>query len=173
MASLGLRQIVLTTRYEPSDALTIQDKEHLDRTIPAAVAAGLRVVLDVYPYPPREVEAGLASPAAFAAYVAAVATTFPEVKQFVVGNEPNQPAFWRPQFAADGSNASAPAFGPYLAAAYDALKAVNPAIERDRHRALAARERSTGREEQHLDVTRALHPRSGSLVPGERPVAGR
>ena len=128
MVRLGLRQIVLTTRYEPNDPLTIQDRGYLDRTIPAAVAAGLRVVLDVYPYPPREVEAGLASPAAFGAYVAAVATAFPDVRQFVVGNEPNQPAFWRPQFAADGSNASAPAFGPYLAAAYDALKAVDPAI---------------------------------------------
>ena len=129
MASLGLRQIVLTTRHKPSDPLTIQDKDRLERTIPAAVAAGLRVVLDVYPYPPREVEAGLASPAAFGAYVAAVATAFPEVRQFVVGNEPNQPAFWRPQFAADGSNASAPAFGPYLAAAYDALKAIDPTID--------------------------------------------
>ena len=128
MAGLGLKQIVLTTRYKPSDPLTIQDKGHLDQTIPAAAAAGLRVVLDVYPYPPREVEAGLASPAAFGSYVASVATAFPAVKQFVVGNEPNQPAFWRPQFARDGSNASAPAFGPYLAAAYDALKAVDPEI---------------------------------------------
>ncbi len=128
MASIGLRQIVLTTRYKPSDPLTIQDKGHLDRTIPAALAAGLRVVLTVYPYPPREVEAGLASPAAFGAYVASVATAFPEVRQFVIGNEPNQPAFWRPQFAPDGSNASAAAFGPYLAAAYDALKAVDVGI---------------------------------------------
>lgn len=128
MASLGLRQIVLTTRYMPSDPLTIQDKGHLDRTIPAALAAGLRVVLNVYPYPTREVEAGLASPAAFGAYVASVATAFPGVKQFIIGNEPNQPAFWRPQFAPDGSNASAAAFGPYLAAGYDALKAVDAGI---------------------------------------------
>ena len=91
MASLGLRQIVLTTRYKPSDPLTIQDKGHLDRTIPAAVAAGLRVVLDVYPYPPREVEAGLASPAAFGAYVAAVATAFPE-RQAVRHRQRAQPA---------------------------------------------------------------------------------
>lgn len=128
MTSLGLRQVVLTTRYKPSDPLTIQDKGHLDQTIPAALAAGLRVVLTVYPYPPREVEAGLASPAAFGAYVASVATAFPDVKQFVIGNEPNQPAFWRPQFAPDGTNASAAAFGPYLAAAYDALKAVDAGI---------------------------------------------
>ena len=128
MVGLGLRQIVLTSRYKPSDPLTIQDKGHLDRTIPAAIAAGLRVVLSVYPYPPREVETGLATPQAFGAYAASLAAAFPEVRQFVVGNEPNQPAFWRPQFAPDGSNASAPSFGPYLAAAYDALKAVDPAI---------------------------------------------
>jgi hypothetical protein len=47
------------------------------------------------------------------------------VKQFVIGNEPNQPAFWRPQFDAGGDNLSAQAFGPYLAAAYDTLKSVD------------------------------------------------
>jgi hypothetical protein len=128
MTSLGLRQVVLTTRYGPSEPLTIQDKGYLDRTVPEAISAGLRVTLAVYPYPPREIESGLSSPRAFAAYVASVARAFPRVQQFVVGNEPNQPAFWRPQFRPDGSNASAAAFGPYLAAAYDALKAVDPAI---------------------------------------------
>ena len=128
MAALGLRQVVLTTRYKPSDPLTIQDKAQLDRTIPAAVTAGIRVVLAVYPYPPREVEAGLASPAAFGGYVASVAAAFPEVRQFVVGNEPNQPAFWRPQFGRAGLNVSAAGFGPYLAAAYDSLKAVDSEI---------------------------------------------
>jgi hypothetical protein len=49
------------------------------------------------------------------------------VRQYVVGNEPNQPAFFRPQFA-KGKQASARRFGPYLAAGYDALKAVDPAI---------------------------------------------
>jgi len=128
MAGLGLRQIVLTSRFKPSDPLTIQDKGYLDRTVPEALAEGLRVVLAVYPYPPREIAAGKGSPARFGAYVAAVAKAFPRVQQFVVGNEPNQPAFWRPQFGAGGANASAPAFGPYLAAAYDALKAVDPEI---------------------------------------------
>jgi hypothetical protein len=128
MSGLGLRQVVLTTRFKPSDPLTIQDKAHLDATVPKAVAAGLRVVLAVYPYPPREIAAGIGEPASFGAYVASVAKAFPDVKQFVVGNEPNQPAFWRPQFGRDGTNASAAAFGPYLAAAYDSLKAVDPAI---------------------------------------------
>ena len=128
MTALGLRQVVIGVRFRPSDAMVVQDKPQLDLAISNATAAGLRVVLAVYPYPPREVEAGLGSPSLFAAYVGALASIYPEVRQFVVGNEPNQPAFWRPQFDATGANASAKAFGPYLAAAYDALKGVDPTL---------------------------------------------
>ena len=73
MAAVGLRQTVIGVRFKPSEALVIQDKRLLDRIIPNALDAGLRVVLAVYPYPPREIEAGLGSPALFASYVAAVA----------------------------------------------------------------------------------------------------
>jgi len=127
MTALGLRQTVIGVRFKPSEPIVIQDKALLDRIIPNALDAGLKVVLAVYPYPPRELEAGLGSPSLFGSYVAAVASVYPEVKQFVVGNEPNQPAFWRPQFAGR-ANASAAGFAPYLAAAYDALKAADPAI---------------------------------------------
>jgi hypothetical protein len=50
------------------------------------------------------------------------------VKQFIVMNEPNQPAFLRPQFGAAGTNVSAARAGAFLAAGFDALKAVDPAI---------------------------------------------
>jgi hypothetical protein len=129
MAALGLRQVVIPVRFKPSDPMTIQDKALLDRTIPAAQAAGLKVVLAVYPYPTRELEAGLASPSLFGSYAGAVASIYPEVKEFVVGNEPNQPAFWRPQFSPKERILSAPAFGQYLATAYDSLKAVDPSIK--------------------------------------------
>jgi hypothetical protein len=128
MAALGLRQTVIGVRFVPSQAMVVQDKPLLDRAIASAEAAGLRVVLAVYPYPPREIEAGLSSPTLFASYVGVLASIYPQVRQFVIGNEPNQPAFWRPQFDAAGQNASAPAFGPYLAAAFDTLKAVDPEI---------------------------------------------
>jgi hypothetical protein len=128
MFELGLSQTVIGVRFVPSQAVVIQDKELLDRAIASATDAGLRVVLAVYPYPPREIAAGLGSPSMFAAYVGVLASIYPQVKQFVIGNEPNQPAFWRPQFDAAGKNLSAPSFGPYLAAAYDTLKAVDPAI---------------------------------------------
>jgi hypothetical protein len=129
MAALGLEQTVIGVRFVPSEPVTVQDKPELDRAIASATAAGLRVILAVYPYPPRELEAGLGSPAMFAGYVGVLASIYPSVKEFVIGNEPNQPAFWRPQFDASGQNASAAAFGPYLAAAYDTLKSVDPGIE--------------------------------------------
>ena len=128
MAGLELEQSVMTTRWIPSDPLTIQDQHALDTAIPIAEREGLRVVLAVYPYPPREVEDGTARPAAFASWLTAVAERYPTVKQFVVMNEPNQPAFLRPQFARNGTNASAAVAGAFLAAGYDALKAVDPAI---------------------------------------------
>ena len=128
MTALGLKQTVIGVRFMPSDAMVVQDKAQLDRAIASATSAGLRVVLAVYPYPPRELEAGLGSPSLFASYVGVLASIYPQVRQFVIGNEPNQPAFWRPQFDASGANASGAAFGPYLAAAYDTLKAVDPTI---------------------------------------------
>ena len=128
MAALGLKQSVIGVRFVPSQSVVIQDKELIDRAVAAADKAGVRIVFAVYPYPPREIEAGLSSPSLFASYVGVLASIYPQVKHFVIGNEPNQPAFWRPQFDASGRNTSAPAFGPYLAAAYDTLKAVDPEI---------------------------------------------
>jgi hypothetical protein len=128
MRALGLEQVVIGVRFKPSEPMVVQDKQLLDRAISNALDAGLRVVLAVYPFPPREVKAGLGSPSLFGSYVGAVASIYPQVRQFVIGNEPNQPVFWQPQFDARGANASAKAFGPYLSSAYDSLKAVDPAI---------------------------------------------
>lgn len=129
MSELGLEQTVIGVRFVPSDAMVVQDKQQLDRAIATATNAGLRVVLAVFPYPPRELEAGMGSPSLFASYVGVLASIYPQVRQFVIGNEPNQPAFWRPQFDPSGSNVSASAFGPYLAAAYDTLKGIDPEID--------------------------------------------
>ena len=127
MASIGMREAVITVRWLPSDPLGLGDRPLLDLTVAAARTAGLRVVLAAYPYPPREVEGGLAQPASFGAWLAELARQYPDVREFVVGNEPNQPAFWRPQFSR-ARQSSASSFGPFLAAGYDALKAVDPSI---------------------------------------------
>ncbi len=128
MAALGLRQVVLTVRFTPGDAADIDPVGRLDAAVKNATATAIRVVFAVYPYPPRKLKSGLSSPTAFAAWLTALATRYPVVQQFSVMNEPNQPAFVRPQFARDRANVSAATAGAYLAAAYDALKAVDPAI---------------------------------------------
>jgi hypothetical protein len=128
MASIGMREAILTVRWTPSDPLGLEDRPLLDLTVAAARAAGLQIVFAAYPYPPREVSAGLARPEAFGAWLAELARQYPDVREFVVGNEPNQPAFWRPQFARTVP-LSARTFGPFLAAGYDALKTVDPEIE--------------------------------------------
>jgi hypothetical protein len=129
MAALGLRQTILTVRWRPSEPEAIHHAEFLDRAVPAATAHGIRVVFAVYPYPPRELASGLATPTGFAAYLTRLAERYPDVRQYVVGNEPNQPAFWRPQLRpGTGKVLSAARFGTFLAAGYDALKAVDPTI---------------------------------------------
>jgi hypothetical protein len=125
MAALGMRQVVITVRWQPSDPLALRERPLLDLTVAAARRAGLDVVFATYPYPPRELESGIARPEAFAAWLGELAGAYPEVRQYVVGNEPNQGAFWRPQFAGT-TQRSARAFGPFLAAGYDALEAVDP-----------------------------------------------
>ena len=127
MASLGLRQVVVTVRWQPSDPLGLAERPVLDLTVAAARSAGVDVVFAAYPYPPREIEAGLARPAAFGAWLSELAQRYPEVRGYVVGNEPNQPAFWRPQFARS-RQLSAAAFGPFLAAGYDALKGIDRSL---------------------------------------------
>ena len=125
MASLGMREALITVRWRPSDPLGLAERPLLDLTVAAARSAGLAVVFATYPYPPREIADGVARPDAFGAWLAELARQYPDVREFVVGNEPNQPAFWRPQLSRR-AQLSARAFGPFLAAGYDAIKAVDP-----------------------------------------------
>lgn len=128
MSSIGLKQTVMTVRYLPSEPDTIQGRAFLDKAVPEATRQGLKVIFALYPYPPRAVAHTRFEARAFAAYAARLAREYPQVRQFVIGNEPNQPAFWRPQLSFTGKTLSASSFGRYLAAAYDALKAVDETI---------------------------------------------
>jgi len=129
MAAAGLRQNVMTLKWDPAAPMTIPDQAFLDGAMPAAQAAGINVVFAVYGAKPTTFTGDGGTAEAFAAWTAQVARTYPGVKTFIVGNEPNQPRFWRPQFDVSGAQASAAAFGPVLAATYDSLKEVDSAIQ--------------------------------------------
>ena len=128
LAGAGLKQNVMTIRWQPSAGAVIPDKPFLDRAVPAAVAAGIKPIFAVYPYPPSEIEQGLASPSAFAGWLGALAAAYPQVTTYIVGNEPNLNTFWRPQGDGRGTVLSGASFGPFLAAGYNALKAQSAGI---------------------------------------------
>jgi len=115
--------------WDPADPGTIQEQDFLDRMLPVAAARGVRIVFSVYPK-----GAGTFSTdtdnriAQFAAYLKLLAQTYPQVRTYVVLNEPNEAYFWAPQHDANGVIISAPIAERVLAAGYDALKSVDPSI---------------------------------------------
>ncbi len=167
MASAGLRQNVMTVRFLPSAPLTIPDKPFLDVAVPTAAAAGIAPVFAVYPYPPSEIEAGAASPAAFAAWLEALARTYPQVRTYIVGNEPNLNSFWRPQGDGAGRILSAARLRPVPGRRLRRAQGRLERHHRARPRPLAARRRRAERGRQVL--SRALPRRARRLVPRERP----
>jgi hypothetical protein len=127
----------------------------------------------------------------FAAYVTALLRDAPEIRDVIVGNEPNLNRFWMPQFDANGENVAAPAYLALLIEVYDAVKRETPEVRvwggalaprgidrpntgRDTHsptafiRDLGAAHRVTAREEPPMDGF-AFHPypQSSSAPPHE------
>ena len=96
----------------------------------AAAADAADVRLFVIVYQPGSATTPLTDEARseFAAYAAAVADDLPQVRDLIIGNEPNLNRFWLPQFGAAGENVSAAAYLRLLAATYDAVKAVRDEV---------------------------------------------
>lgn len=131
MASEGLKQNAVTVLWDETRPTTIVDQSFIQHALPAAQAAGIKVVFDVYPMHSQAFTSDPSNIQRFGDFVGQLARTFPSVKEYVVMNECNQTRFINPQFSGDqkGSpNQSAALCGQGLAAGYDALKAVDPSI---------------------------------------------
>jgi hypothetical protein len=127
LGDVGLTQNRASLTWDPAAPNVIPAQDQIQAWLPLAQAAGVRVIFSVGAKSPRDLSSADA-PAQFAAWVAHVSQTFPQVKDYVVGNEPNQPYFWQPQFDEAGRPLSAAAYEPVLADTYDALKALDPTI---------------------------------------------
>jgi hypothetical protein len=121
----GLRTVQLSAVWTPPLTEPPHDElAALRTTARAARAAGIRPIVAVYQFSgstPATPEARRE----FVAFAASIVRAIPEVRDVVVGNEPNLNLFWVPQFDRDGSDAAAPAYLELLAEAYDALKDVD------------------------------------------------
>jgi len=129
MSDYGLKVVRMNVIYDRTQPTTIPLEDALRRAIVPAVASGIRVMLSIAPAHSTEVTGDPNGVKNYAAYAALVARTFPLVTDFIVGNEPNLGRFWSPTFNANGTIAAGATYEATLAAAYDALKEVNPAID--------------------------------------------
>src|SRR5205823_562868 len=92
----------------------------------AAQFTGIRVILSLYPFGSSVTPLTDEDRAAFAQFAVDAARRWPNVHDFIVGNEPNLNRFWLPQFGPDGEDVAAPAYVALLATTYDALKQLLP-----------------------------------------------
>lgn len=128
MAQAGLKQDAVTVLWDEARPTTIVDQSFIQHSLPAAQAAGIKVVFDAYPMHSQAFTSDPGNIQCFGAFVAQLARTFPQVKEYVVMNECNQTRFVNPRFDGDKQNQSAALCGQALAAAYDALKGVDSSI---------------------------------------------
>jgi hypothetical protein len=193
LAEAGFRAVRVTSIWDPGETAPAADE--LDSLRGVAKAAGehdVRVFLSVYNAGSGTTPLTPEARSQFAAYSAALARELPEVRDVIVGNEPNLNRFWLPQFGPDGEDVAATAYLQLLAETYDALKAVSEDVEvyggalgprgvdrpntgRDTHsptafiRDLGAAYRASGRDRPVMDAF-AFHPYAErSDVPPDRP----
>jgi hypothetical protein len=128
LADLGMRENRISIPWDPDAPTTIHRQQALQLYVPLASLRGIRVVFGVAPVKARSITANPNAAREYAAFLQQLARTFPTVKDYVIGNEPNQPRFWQPQFGRRGEPLAPAAYYSLLARSYDALKAVDPTM---------------------------------------------
>jgi hypothetical protein len=122
--AVRVTQIWALGQTKPSAA----DLRILRNVVEAARQDRVQVLLTVMNFGNRTTPLTDEARGEFASYAAALAEALPQIRYFVVGNEPNINRYWLPQFNPDGTDAAAPAYEALLAQTYDALKAVSSKI---------------------------------------------
>ena len=169
----GFTSVRMTSNWRPGLlAPTAGELQVLRNVEAAARLSGVKVYLSVYHPGSATTPLDATAQTEFAQYAAAIARALPSFDDVIVGNEPNLNRFWLPQFAPDGSNASAPAYLQLLARTYDALKAVDPGAPRVGRRPRAARRRPARRRSPDV-LSHRVPQGARRRVPRQRPDAAR
>ena len=125
----GMSSVRVTSNWLPGlVAPTEAELRTLRNVEGAAQLTGVRVIVSVYHPGSKTTPLTPEARAEFAQYTAALVGALPTIDDVIVGNEPNLNRFWLPQFNADGTNGSAPAYLALLSQVYDSVKAVDPAV---------------------------------------------
>jgi hypothetical protein len=130
MRDLGMTENRVTVFWNANQPSTLQEAGFLDRMIPVASRLKIKIVFSVQPQPAIAFVANEKMRIAlFADFLGMLARRYPSVREFVIGNEPNERLFLQPQHGPDGTIRSAATYEAILAASYDALKAVDRDIQ--------------------------------------------
>jgi hypothetical protein len=128
LGDAGLTVNRISVNWDPAAPTTIAGQAEIEQWLPQAQVSGTRIIFAVAPHDAKDFRDTPDATTKFVAFVQKVAQTFPTVKDYVIGNEPNQPHFWVPQYSDAGKPLAAAQYLPALAGSYDALKAVDPTI---------------------------------------------
>src|SRR5829696_873012 len=186
----GFRAVGITSIWQPGLQAPSEEEIAVLRSV-VERAEDTRIFLAVYQPGAATTPLTPAWRGEFAAYVTAIMRDVPEIRDVIVGNEPNLNRFWMPQFDAAGGDVAAPAYLALLSEVYDAVKQTDPEMTvwggalaprgidrpgtgRDTHspttfiRDLGAALRASGRTEPPMDGF-AYHPYpASSSVPPDR-----
>jgi hypothetical protein len=128
MRGAGMTAVRTTVLYDETRPTEIVGQSALARSVDAAVAKGLEVSMAISAIKATGITGTPNGTELFAQYCLRVAKAFPKVKTLIIGNEPNQPRFWQPQFDSQGHFASGAAYEQLLARTYDVLKGYDSSI---------------------------------------------
>jgi hypothetical protein len=124
--TLGLRSIRITTQWHPGDTKVsagyqrLLDKLQLD-------TGGLRVVVSVYGKP-TDAPRTDAARSQYCGFVADLLQNNPTIDDVVIWDDPNDGAFWMPQFDPSGTSESPADYEALLAQCWDAAHAVRTGV---------------------------------------------
>jgi hypothetical protein len=128
LRDVGLKVNRISVNWNPAAPTTIPGQAEIAKWLPQAQVSGTRIIFAVAPVDSKTSPTTPDARTKFVAFVQKLAQTFPTVKDYVIGNEPNQPRFWLPQYSPAGKPLAAAQYLPVLAGSYDALKAKDPTI---------------------------------------------
>jgi len=122
---IGYQDLRMTVQWDADAPTTLSYQANLQDAIDCAKLNNVRPIVAIYPTKPGAIGSSADAQVQFAQFVALVGQSFPDVHDFIVGNEPNVNRFWQPQFV-NGADAAGADYEHTLARSYDALKAVRP-----------------------------------------------
>ena len=127
-AAAGFQALRVTAIWSPGQTAVPDDQLAALQSIAAAgVFDGITIYTTVMPYGSRTTPLTETARRQFASYAADLARRVPQMRNLIIGNEPNINRYWLPQFGPKGEDVAALAYEKLLARTYDAVKAVDPA----------------------------------------------